>query len=539
MHRLPRTLRRAPRRAVTRAATTAALAIASLALAGCGKDGGPDVGTPSRIELVGAAPTAAVNSMVTPPPSVKVSDAEGRAVPNVSVTFTAAGGGTMTDGVQRTDAQGVATVGSWRLGTAAGSGNTLVATAGTLTTTITATATPGVAANHEAAPGQPASQSAQPSTAVATPPAVRVTDAYGNPKPGVVVTFAPGANSGTVTDGLRTTNAQGIATVGSWTVGSATGRQTLVANVAGGMLPPVTFIANVGSGGDTSCPSTTYTLGTTANGTLAASDCVLDDGSFFDRYVVTSANAINHDFVMSSTAFRTYLWATTMDDDDLASAGDSALATTSTRFRLIVPAGSYMLLANSFRANEWGAYTLSSSSGPRAAGCDEDTWLAPGVTWSESIAATDCEGTNGAGTYGDVYLLILDPARTATITMRSAAVNSFLGVLRWNGSQFVVAGVDDNGAGGNDARVTFTSPAGTFGSFFVIIATTAAASGAGGAYSMELGATAALTGAPLRADAAGPLLVGPGAATKVARGASRWPSSPWAASGLRGLTLRR
>src|SRR3712207_6859953 len=36
-------------------------------------------------------------------------DASGRVVPNVSVTFTANGGGTATDGVQRTNAQGIAT----------------------------------------------------------------------------------------------------------------------------------------------------------------------------------------------------------------------------------------------------------------------------------------------------------------------------------------------------------------------------------------------------------------------------------------------
>lgn len=536
MHRLPRTLRRAPRRAVTRAATTAALAIASLALAGCGKDGGPDVGTPSRIELVGAAPTAAVNSMVTPPPSVKVSDAEGRAVPNVSVTFTAAGGGTMTDGVQRTDAQGVATVGSWRLGTAAGSGNTLVATAGTLTTTITATATPGVAANHEAAPGQPASQSAQPSTAVATPPAVRVTDAYGNPKPGVVVTFAPGANSGTVTDGLRTTNAQGIATVGSWTVGSATGQQTLVANVAGGMLPPVTFIANVGSGNPSACTFTPYTLGSTVNGSLAVTDCPFGDGTLVDLYRVTSTSMINHDFRLTSSDFDARLWVATTSIDLLGLADHPTDARFPERLRLIAPAGSYAILANSFEDGETGPYTLSSSTGPRPVGCDEESWLVPGVTFAESVSASDCRETNGAGTFGDVYLMVLKAGRTVTITMRSPAVDAYLRVLRGTETGTVVQGQDDNGGGGTDAQVTFTVPSGASESLFGILATTSAANSTGGAYTLEVTSPSALAaGAPVRAGAEQPIQIGPHA---IEGAGSWWPAAPWGGSFRRARAAR-
>jgi hypothetical protein len=538
MRHLSRTTHRAPRRALSRAAATMSRALASLALAACGGgDGGPDVGSPSHIDLVGSAPTAAVNGLVTPPPSVKVTDAEGRAVPNVSVTFTASGGGSATEGVQRTNTQGVATVGSWRLGTVAGSGNALQAAAGTISTTITATAMAAVAAVHEAAPGQPASQIVQPSTAVAIRPAVRVTDGYGNPKAGMAVTFAASANSGTVTGAAQTTNSEGIATIGGWTVGSATGQQTVVANVTGAGLPAVTFVANVRAGDPTACVATPYTLLSTVAGTLAGTDCPFLFGTLVDIYQTTSASAINHDFRLASPDFDAFLLAYTTSQKTLGLADDESDMTTNSRLRLIAPAGSYLILANSFEAGETGGYTLSSTAGPRAAGCDEDSWVVPGVSFGESLTTTDCAEANGPGTYGDLYFVVLTAGRSATVTMRSTAVNSFLGVLRWAGSDYVLQGTDDNSGGGNDARLTFTAPSSAEETLYAIIMTTPTAATPTGAYTMELTSpTALMAGGPVRTKAASPVLVGPRA---IKGAAARWPSAPWGAPLSRGMKLVR
>jgi len=56
-------------------------------------------------------------------------------------------------------------------------------------------------------------------TAVAEPPSVRVTDEYGNPVAGVSVTFTT-FPQGTVTGSPATTDANGVATVASWTLGT-------------------------------------------------------------------------------------------------------------------------------------------------------------------------------------------------------------------------------------------------------------------------------------------------------------------------------
>lgn len=84
-------------------------------------------------------------------------------------------------------------------------------------------------------------QSAIAGTAVAIRPAVLVRDQYNNPVPGVAVTFAVTAGGGSVTTAVPSTDANGIAAVGSWTLGAAAGSNALEATAPG--LPTVLFSA--------------------------------------------------------------------------------------------------------------------------------------------------------------------------------------------------------------------------------------------------------------------------------------------------------
>jgi len=74
-------------------------------------------------------------------------------------------------------------------------------------------------------------------------PAVRVTNASSNPVPNVTVTFAVASGGGSVTGGTATTNANGVAQVGKWTLGASAGINTLTATVAGAGIAgnPFTF----------------------------------------------------------------------------------------------------------------------------------------------------------------------------------------------------------------------------------------------------------------------------------------------------------
>lgn len=117
------------------------------------------------------------------------------------------------------------------------------------------------------------SQTTALGTAVKTPPSVRVTSKAGSPVPGVTVTFTPTAGGGSVTGGAQTTDANGIATVGSWVLGGASAAQTLTATLS-------TIAANFHA---TSTTTLTLVGAGTGNGTVVSSpagiNCSVTTGS--------------------------------------------------------------------------------------------------------------------------------------------------------------------------------------------------------------------------------------------------------------------
>ena len=93
--------------------------------------------------LAGDAQSQVAGTTLAVPPSVIIKDAGGVGIGGVAVTFTVAtGGGSLVGSSVLTDASGVATVGSWTLGTAAGT-NSLTASAGGVEVSFTATGVAG------------------------------------------------------------------------------------------------------------------------------------------------------------------------------------------------------------------------------------------------------------------------------------------------------------------------------------------------------------------------------------------------------------
>ena len=185
-----------------------------------------------------------VSSAITPPPSVRVTTPAGVPLAGVTVTFTVTGGGgSLTGAIQTTSALGIATVGIWTLGDAPGA-NELSASAGPGYTgsPVRFTALGLAQLPDRIAISAGDGQTAAVGTPVAIRPAVRVT-ASGTPVPGYPVTFE--TSDGTVTGPAALSGADGIATVGSWTLGSSPGPQELRAVAAVGT---VTFAATALAG---------------------------------------------------------------------------------------------------------------------------------------------------------------------------------------------------------------------------------------------------------------------------------------------------
>ncbi|MEE9905819.1 MAG: DUF1566 domain-containing protein [Chlorobium sp.] len=87
-------------------------------------------------------------------------------------------------------------------------------------------------------------QSGIAGSAVAEAPAVRITDAFGNPVSGIDVVFGITAGGGSITGNTTvTTGPDGIASIEGWTLGAIAGVNTIEASNSGYAGSPVTFTA--------------------------------------------------------------------------------------------------------------------------------------------------------------------------------------------------------------------------------------------------------------------------------------------------------
>ena len=314
-------------------------------------------------------------------------------------------------------------------------------------------------------------QTASPGSDVPEPPSVIVRDQNGAPLAGASVTFAVTAGGGTVTGGAIVTNASGVATVGAWTVGAVEGTNTVVAT--SGNLS-VTFTAN---STDQCVVTGTHTFGGTTTGELTTSDCSFGDGSFVDFLATTLPTGGTYTFSQSSPQFDTYLVLYDADggpigfNDDFGTGSDSKL-------KAILPAGNFVLGANSYEANRVGTYTLTSAlDGGTVTNC-ETVFVTRGITTSQNLDATDCQRTGGF--YGDQLFIYVLSGQPVTVSMSSAPVDAFIQIYDTNG--VVLTSNDNKDATTKDAQVAFTP---TVTGFYAIVASSANA-GAVGAYSLVI-----------------------------------------------------
>ncbi len=104
---------------------------------------------------------------------------------------------------------------------------------------------------------------------VSPSPSVLVTDDRGRPVAGVAVTFAIGIGGGTLSAPGATTDSAGIATIRTWTLGTASGPNTVIASVPG--LQSITFTALGNPGAPASLEKVSGDNQTTILGTLVPS----------------------------------------------------------------------------------------------------------------------------------------------------------------------------------------------------------------------------------------------------------------------------
>ena len=216
-------------------------ALAAIVSAGCTVHGGASTSSPT-IGLAtssGDGQSATVAHAVATAPSVMVTS-NSQAKTGATVTFVvASGGGSVTGATATTDATGTAHVGSWTLGNTAGPNTLTASVSGALPVTFTATGVAGPVAAITKVAGD--NLTATAGATLGTAPSVSLADQFGNLVSSQTVTFAVASGGGSVTGATPTSGSNGVATLGSWTLGAAAGANTLTAS--SGSAPAATFTA--------------------------------------------------------------------------------------------------------------------------------------------------------------------------------------------------------------------------------------------------------------------------------------------------------
>lgn len=198
-----------------------------------GAIGGPAPAVFTATALAGAV-SATQSSIAVSPASIRAGgpgstitvtarDASGNPIVGVTVVVANTGGGTLTQPAAPTNAQGEAT--ATYTSTVTGSRTVSATIAGTA---ISATATITVSAGNPVAfnPISSTVFSVRFGQAVAPLPSVQALDAFGNGVSGIVVSFGITAGQSAISPATVTTNAAGIATLGSWLIASFNGLGT-------------------------------------------------------------------------------------------------------------------------------------------------------------------------------------------------------------------------------------------------------------------------------------------------------------------------
>ncbi|MGH7519180.1 MAG: Ig-like domain-containing protein [Gemmatimonadales bacterium] len=223
-------------------------------------------GPPTRLAFVVPPSLAAVGHPITPAIQVEITDDFGNRItgngPDVTLALAAGAGAAGLAGTLTTAAQdGVATFPDLRVNQA-GTRYRLSASAAGLPAVTSVPFDVVTEGSPAMAPFEGDDQTAGVGTAVPIAPAVKLLAGAGNPVAGVSVTFTAN-NGGAVTGGVATTGSDGIARVGSWTLGAALGTQTLTATANSATVfegNPVEFSATAIAGPPSAGNSTLETL---------------------------------------------------------------------------------------------------------------------------------------------------------------------------------------------------------------------------------------------------------------------------------------
>ena len=320
---------------------------------------------------------------------------------------------------------------------------------------------------------------------------VALTGTDGRPFSGAVVTWRLTSGDGSMSPDSATTDASGIART-TLTLGPTIGVDLVSASVAG--IAPVSITATALDRCDRAL-ALPYSIGATATGTLAQTDCAFPDGSFVDYFALGATTAQSLRFSLTSSSLNAFL-ALFDGHGSIVAVNDDDGTSSNAAIRILAQPDSYFVAANSYAGGETGPYTLSSTAVPEEIGpCQHavHVWVTVGIQTTQQAQPTDCVDTFGRSY--DHVLLVLNPGQRVTVAENSTAFDAVLQLWDLSASPDALVASDDNSGGGTNALLSFTDTDSVPRSY--AIWAIAAQAGAVGAYTLSI--TSSSAGAQVRA----------------------------------------
>ncbi len=373
-------------------------------------------------------------------PAVLVTDQYQKPMAGIVVRFRLVGQerGSLTGDSVVTGASGRASPGKWLLSTTTGT-NRLLVTASTLQLSFYAEAVAGPTAVIVKAGGD--NLSASVGSQVSQAPVVRLEDKYRNPVPNVAVTFAISTGSGTLKNAVVLSNSSGLASVGSWTIGSLGGTK-LSARVEG--LEPVAFSAY---GAPNCSTAATITIGESKTASLNESGCPVGGERVENVYTLslTHSGLSVFSFQQESGDFQSRFILTTGAGVTIAEAEDST-GTGRATLKALLWAGEYVVHVSSAGTINGGTYRLESKlEGYDVTNCERVFVQSP-INLIQSTSSSDCLSTDQR--YYDEYVVHFDVGDTIQLAMNyvsgAARMDMFSAAGEYIGGEQTTAYYDES-----------------------------------------------------------------------------------------------
>ncbi len=204
-------------------------------------------------------------------------------------------------------------------------------------------------------------------------------------------------------------------------------------------------------------------LGQPVSGTLSASSCLLNDGSYIDYYSFSGTAGQAISVSLTSSAFDTYLYLLDADGNVIEENDDTSSATTDSRIPMgagvvtLPSTGTYYIGANSYDAGQTGAYTVSLNAD--AACATQTATYNQTITGTLTAAACLVEDTGGYY-YTNLYTFSGTAGQQISIAENSTDFDAYLVLHTPSGANSLA---DDDSGGGTNALIpsgggTFTLP---------------------------------------------------------------------------------